>query len=114
MLMPNMKTAITMDMKKMYEQMKKSGGGPPPDLFEMVRRIVRQQSSGTGEKAKPLGKKEIDGREADGFWIHDAMNGMGDMTLWADPQTARPIRIELVGELGAQDSDGDGQFSLRR
>lgn len=102
MLMPNMKMAVAMDMKKMYEQMKKSPGGTPPDLFEMVRRIVREGSSGTGEKAKPLGKKAIDGRQAVGFSVHNAMNGMGDMTLWADPQTARPIRIEMAGELGVK------------
>lgn len=102
MLMPNMKMAVAMDMKKMYEQMKKSPGGTPPDLFEMVRRIVREESSGTGEKAKQLGKKAIDGRQAVGFSVHNAMNGLGDMTLWADPQTARPIRIEMAGELGAK------------
>ncbi len=101
MLMPNMKIAVAMDMKKMYEDMKKSAGGPPPDLFEMVRRIVREGSSGTGEKPELLGRKEIDGHEAVGFSVRKAMNGMGDMTLWADPQTARPIRIELVAELGA-------------
>jgi outer membrane lipoprotein-sorting protein len=101
MLMPNMKIAVVMDMKKMYDEMKKSASGLPPDLFEMVRRVVREGSSGTGEKVKRLGKREIDGQEAVGFWVRKAMNGMGDMTLWADPQTARPIRIELAGELGA-------------
>ncbi len=100
-LMPNMKIAIVRDEKKMYEEMKKSAGGPPPDLFEMVRRIVREGSSGTGEKAKPLGKKEIDGHEAVGFWVHNAIDGMGDMTLWADPETAWPIRIEVVMDVMA-------------
>jgi outer membrane lipoprotein-sorting protein len=102
MLMPHMKMAVVMDMKKMYDQMKKSPGGLAPDLFEMVRRIVREGSSGTGERAKPLGKKQIDGREAVGFSVHNAMDNLGDMTLWADPRTARPIRIEIVGELGAK------------
>jgi outer membrane lipoprotein-sorting protein len=95
MLMPDMKIATAMDMKKMMEDMKKSdksAKAPPPDQFEMVRRLVREGSSGTGAKTERLGKKEIDGREAVGFRT-DA-NGM-DMTLWADPETARPIRIEV-------------------
>ena len=92
MLMPQQKFAMAMDMEKMTENMKKSAKDAPPDLFEMVRRLVREGSSGTGEKAERLGKKEIDGREAVGFRTH---SNMGDMTLWADPQTARPIRIEF-------------------
>ena len=99
MLMPKQKFAMAMDMKKMREEMKKSAKlakDPPPDQFEMVRRLVREGSSGTGDKAERLGKKEIDGRQAVGFRIH--ANGM-DMTLWADPKTAWPIRIEIVMEM---------------
>jgi outer membrane lipoprotein-sorting protein len=98
MLMPTQKFAVAMDMEKMRENMKKSTKGASPDLFETVRRIVREGSSGTGQKAERLGKKEIDGREAVGFRTHSEM---GDMTLWADPETARPIRIELAGEMFA-------------
>jgi len=97
MLMPNMKLAVAMDMKKLREDsLKKSGRlakDPPADVFETVRRLVREGSSGTGDKAERLGKKEIDGRQAVGFRIN--ANGM-DMTLWADPETAWPIRIEIV------------------
>jgi outer membrane lipoprotein-sorting protein len=106
MLMPNMKLAVAMDMKKIREEMNKSVKGAPPDQFEMVRRLarppdqfemvrrlVREGSSGMGDKAERLGKKEIDGREAVGFRVN--ANGM-DMTLWADPETAWPIRIEIV------------------
>jgi outer membrane lipoprotein-sorting protein len=104
MLMPNQKFAMSMDMKKMREDMKKSAKGAPPDLFEMVRRLVREGSSGTGEKAERLGKKEIDGREAVGFRIHA---NMMDMTLWADPETAWPIRIEV-----GMDMMGDGRVVM--
>ena len=58
-----------------------------------MRRLVREGSSGTGEKAEKLGKKEIDGRTAVGFRTRSEM---GEMTLWADPETARPIRIEVI------------------
>ena len=98
MLMPNAKIAMSTDMKKMWEDMKKSGNAAPPDQFEMVRRLVREGSSGTGEKVERLGKKEIDGREAVGFRTHA---DMVDVTLWADPETARPIRIETVMDMMA-------------
>ena len=70
--------------------MKKPAG--PSNTFEMVRQLVREGSSGPGEKVESLGKKEIDGRVVVGFRTH---NNMADMTLWADPQTARPVRIEV-------------------
>ncbi len=94
-LHPYSKLAVVMDMKKMREDMKKSGKSAPPDLFERVRRLVREGSNGTGEKAERLGKKEIDGREAVGFRTRIEM---GDMIVWADPETAGPIRIEITGE----------------
>ena len=63
-----------------------------PSLFEQMRRIVRQGIGRSGEKAQPLGRKVIDGREAVGFRTRD---NIGEMTLWADPQTARPVRVEM-------------------
>ena len=95
MLTPNLKLAVAMDMKKMQED-KRSGNGAPPDLFEMVRRLVREGSSGTGEEVERLGKKQIDEREAVGFRIQSEMS---DLILWADPKTAWPIRIEISGEM---------------
>ena len=100
MLSPSMKMAFEMDMKQYMEDMKKSGKSPknqPPDQFEMVRRLVREGRSGTGEKTEKLGKKEIDGREAIGFRTRA---NMMDMTLWADTETARPIRIEVNMDMG--------------
>jgi outer membrane lipoprotein-sorting protein len=86
-LVPEQKVAITFDGSKI-----KKPAGTPSNMFEMVRQLVREGSSGLGGKAEPLGKKEIDGRAVVGFRTH---NNMVDMTLWADPQTARPVRIEL-------------------
>jgi outer membrane lipoprotein-sorting protein/cytochrome c551/c552 len=91
MLMPDQKLAVAMNTEKMRENVQKTKG-TPPDFFEAMRRLVREGSSGTGEKVEKLGKKEIDGHQAVGF--HLGSNG-SDMTLWADPQTALPIRIEF-------------------
>ena len=84
MLLPDQKFAVAKNMKEW-----------PTDastgMFEQIRRLVREGRSSTGEKAERLGKKEIDGREAVGFRFR---NEGGDTTLWADSETARPIRIE--------------------
>ena len=85
-LVPEQKMAVAVDLSKI----KKPAG--PTNMFEMMQQLVREGSSGLGGKAESLGKKEIDGRVAIGFRTH---NNMLDMTLWADPQTARPVRVEL-------------------
>ena len=96
MLTPNLKLAVLMDMKNVVEDLEKSGQGALPDVFEIVRRLVREGSSGTGEKAQSLGTKQIDGREAVGF---ETKGETGDMVLWADPETAWPVHIELTAEI---------------
>jgi outer membrane lipoprotein-sorting protein len=98
MLNATFKLATLMDMNKVRGDMEKSGNSVPPDLFDMVRRLVRDGSSGTGEEVQTLGAKEIDGHKAVGF---KTKSEMGDMILWADPETAWPVRIEISGEIMA-------------
>jgi outer membrane lipoprotein-sorting protein len=101
MLTPEMKMAVEMDMKKMRDEKKKlskTAEDAPLDQFETVRRLVREGSAGTGEQTEKLGVKKIDGREAVGFRTRASVM---TMTLWADPGTARPIRIEVGMETGA-------------
>jgi outer membrane lipoprotein-sorting protein len=86
-LAPKMKTAQVMDMRKLMAKR-----GPKPNMFEMIRQVVREGNSASGEKVETLGEKEVEGQKAVGFRI--PIRGMGNMTLWADPQTALPIRIE--------------------
>jgi outer membrane lipoprotein-sorting protein len=90
-LLPKQKLAMTYNTEEMMK--KKPANGASADMFDIVRRIVREGSSGPGEKVEKLGKKVIDGHEAIGFRI--ANSALGDMTLWADPETVRPIRIEV-------------------
>lgn len=92
-LMPQQKIAVVIDTEKILQQVQKAGGAQP-DMFEMIRRLVREGSSTTGQKVKALGTKAVDGRSAAGFLLP---SNMGDMTIWADPQTALPIRIEIAG-----------------
>lgn len=85
-LAPEQKLAITIDLSKI----KKPAG--PSNMFEMVRQLVREGSTGSGAKVESLGKKEIDGRVAVGFRTR---NNMADMTFWADPQTAHLVQVEM-------------------
>jgi outer membrane lipoprotein-sorting protein len=85
-LAPEQKLATTIDLSKI----KKPAG--PSNLFEMVRQLVREGSSGPGKKIESLGKKEIDGRVAVGFRTH---SNLADIVLWADPQTSRLVRVEV-------------------
>ena len=85
-LAPEQKLATTIDLSKI----KKPSG--PSNPFEMVRQLIREGSSNPGEKVESLGKKEIDGRVLVGFRTH---SNMADQTFWADPQTARLVRIEV-------------------
>ena len=85
-LAPEQKLATTIDLSKI----KKPTG--PSNPFEMVRQLVQEGSSSSGEKVESLGKKEIDGRVAIGFRTH---SNMADQTFWADPQTSRIVRIDV-------------------
>ena len=64
-----------------------SGTGPrsDPDLLGLLG-PMRAQS------AEQLGVRQIDGRTAEGFHLPDKVN---DFTVWADPRTGLPVRIEL-------------------
>ncbi|MHB8957030.1 MAG: hypothetical protein ACYC4U_29045 [Pirellulaceae bacterium] len=85
-LAPEQKLATAIDLSKI----KKPAG--PSNPFEMVRQLVQEGSCSPGEKIESLGKKEIDGRVAIGFRTH---SNMADQTFWADPQTARLVRVEV-------------------
>jgi outer membrane lipoprotein-sorting protein len=87
-LMPKQKMAIVVDSEKIKEQI----NNPMTCMFETMRCFVREGRSRSGQSVATIGKKEIDGKTAVGFV---AQSSMGEMVLWADPETARPVRIEL-------------------
>jgi outer membrane lipoprotein-sorting protein len=124
MLLPDMKLAIPVDLKKVnpgggallvdvlvsvgratspiffvsvtQNSVSAQFGTVLPEPFEMIRRLVSEGNSGTGEKVEKLGSKEIDGRKAVGFHVRV---GTADMVLWADPKTAFPVRIETTRQM---------------
>jgi outer membrane lipoprotein-sorting protein len=60
------------------------------NLLELVRNIVTNLKD---LPAQELGQRNIDGHKAIGF---RESNPNVELTIWADPKTAQPIRIELL------------------
>ena len=82
-LIPNQKKAIVIDLKDIPEK--------PENVLEELRNVVTEIQNDPDVSVEPLGEKEIDGRVATGF---RARNPDGEITVWADPETALPIRME--------------------
>jgi outer membrane lipoprotein-sorting protein len=82
-LIPSKKTAVLIDMKDIPEK--------PENVLEELRNMVTEIQNDPDVSVEPLGEKEIDGRIAQGF---RATGPDGEWTIWADLQTALPIRME--------------------
>jgi len=82
-LIPSKKTAVVIDLKDLPEE--------PENILEEMRNMVTEIQNDPDISVEPLGEKEIDGRIAQGF---RAIGPDGEWTIWADLQTALPIRME--------------------
>ena len=82
-LIPSKKTAVVIDLKDLPEE--------PENVLEELRNMVTEIQNDPDVSVEPLGEKEIDGRVATGF---RATGPDGEWTIWADLQTALPIRME--------------------
>jgi hypothetical protein len=82
-LIPSKKTAVIIDLKDLPEK--------PENVLEELRNVVTEIQNDPDISVEQLGEKEIDGRIAKGF---RARNPDGEITVWADPETALPILIE--------------------
>jgi outer membrane lipoprotein-sorting protein len=82
-LIPEQKTAVLIDLKDISEE--------PENVLEEMRNIITELQNDPDVSIEPLGEKEIDGRIARGF---RATGPDEEVTVWADPQTALPIRME--------------------
>jgi hypothetical protein len=65
-----------------------------PNYMDTLRNIIRELQEKPDFVVEELGKQEIDGREAIGFL---ARHPKVELTIWADPETALPVRLEQVG-----------------
>ena len=98
--MPNMTMIIDLDSATLlllddqaktavYADIEGDLGDNTRSYIKFVRQIIRQLQEGQVEE---LGEQMIDGQKAVGF-VGKGQNE--EVTIWADPQTAVPIRIEV-------------------
>jgi hypothetical protein len=64
------------------------------DYMEILRNVITQLQGSPDFVVEELGEQEIQGQRVIGFC---AKNPKIEITIWADPHTALPIRIEQVG-----------------
>jgi len=63
------------------------------NLIGFVRNAVIRVKDQPDTPVQELGQREIDGRKTVGFMVRSHNE---EVTIWADPKTAQPIRIELL------------------
>jgi hypothetical protein len=61
--------------------------------MDTLRNVISESQRSPGFEVEELGEQKIQGRSAIGF---RAKNPKAEVTIWADPQTALPVRIEQV------------------
>jgi len=86
-LIPGLKKAFIMERKNIPDDRSQM------DPFTQLREQIEEAQKLKGGSAEFLGEKEIDGQAAIGYRMKDTAADM-DMTVWADPKTKLPIRVE--------------------
>jgi hypothetical protein len=84
-LFADSKLAMRMSVAKM------PGRGMEYNQFEEMRDELREAMADPDNKVEKLGKQQIDGRTLVGFRFKPKTH---TITIWADPETAFPVRIE--------------------
>ncbi len=80
---PGKKEAVIIDLKGLPKKL--------PNYLDDLRNIINDLQNSPGFKAEKLGEKQIEGRTATGFYFK---HPKAELTIWADVETALPIRIE--------------------
>jgi hypothetical protein len=64
-----------------------------PNYLDTLRNIISELQEMPGFEVEELGEQEIEGQKVVGFL---ARHPKAEVTIWADPETALPIRIDQV------------------
>ena len=86
-LNPATKIATVMNIKGQPEDKK------PRDTFGRLRQLLADKQDGKEGQYESLGEHQIDGKLAAGYRLETPGE---TVTMWGDPQTGNPIRIEFV------------------
>ncbi|MCA9260349.1 MAG: hypothetical protein KDA61_14155 [Planctomycetales bacterium] len=87
-LFPAQKKAMVINI----EQNEPSAGGTA-SMFSLVRQLVGEGQAADDANVESLGEQQIAGQTVVGFRKHD---NTIETTLWADPATAKVVRVEYV------------------
>ena len=79
------------------------------NTFEQMRKLVSDARSGAVDEIEELGRQTIDGRQAVGFRI---IEDNTQQTVWADPETGLPIRVEFVRRAGPKHASVWSDFRI--
>ncbi len=79
------------------------------NFFEQMRKLVSDAQSGAVDEIEELGPQTIDGRQAVGFRI---IQDNTQQTIWADPETGLPIRVEFVSRAGRKRALSDFRINV--
>jgi hypothetical protein len=85
-LIPDRKQAVLIDLEELAKTEE-----APENYLESIRDMIHRIESDPDASIERLPIREIDGRNALGFQIQDSR---GEMTVWADPKTLFPVRLE--------------------
>ena len=86
-LTPSRKTAMVFNLADVPTEKK------PANFFDQLRTSLLAADGDTAGNMKPLGKKQIEGRETMGFLLKTPDY---EASMWGDPKTGRPILVEMT------------------
>ena len=89
-LNPNAKQATVLNIVNMPDDVK---GQQQRNHFDAIRETLGKAAKNPDAKVEPLGEKGLDGRRVVGFRFFENPD---PMTMWADPATQLPVRIEAI------------------
>jgi len=79
------KEAVSIDLK---------GWPPMPNYMDMLRNVITDLRKSPDFVVRELGQRQLQGRQLVGF---HAEYPKAELTVWADPATALPVRVEHTG-----------------
>ena len=87
-LIPEKKQAVLIDLKDLAETEE-----APENYLESIRGVIKELENDPNVSIEQLPDREVEGRIAVGF---QATGSQGEITVWADPETLLPIRLEQI------------------
>jgi outer membrane lipoprotein-sorting protein len=87
-LIPERKEAVLIDLRDLAETEE-----VPENYLQSIRDVIKELENDPSTSIEQLPEREVDGRTALGFHAQDAED---EITVWADPETMLPIRLEQV------------------